>query len=220
VHDYATVKQLEAAPNISLDESFEFNKISDIEQQSAGKTDEERLKIYEYWLRPYIRGPLAVRNIGTAESPIPEGVIRMPSPTTVAAATTVPAMAPIGHEVGFGYLAGEGFRPGDSAATLYMPKPMVDVTILANKTISHTEVELDVREHFAADAGHPAAYFYVPCDFVLVGGTSWKLVNTQGFHVAGGIIDGQGHPQDVEEFSSFTPPTAEERKANPGRPVQ
>ena len=223
VHDYATVKQLEAAPNIGLDESFEFNKISDIEKQSAGKTDEERWKMYEYWLRPYIRGPLAVRNIGTPESPIPVGFVRPGPPPATPAQPVAPVQSvdvPQGRSVGFSYPTGEGFPPGGSDAALYQPKPMLDVTVLANKTISHTEVELDVREHFPAEADHPAAYFYVPCDFILVGGTSWKLINMQGFHVAGGIIDEQGRPKDAEEFSSFTPPTAEERRENPGRPVQ
>ncbi len=204
--DAAGEKPPEAAAHIGLDETYEFHTASEVEKVTAGMTDQERLQIYEYWLRPYIRGPLAMRHIGTPESPIPEEHF-LPS-----ANSTPPSGATI-EKVDF---------IGDFDPTIYKFKPMLDVTILASKVLSHTEVELDVREHFPAESGRPPSYFYVPCDFQLLDGMSWKLITEQGFHVHAATANSQGtYPADEDEISYSPLRTPEEiKKMPPGRAVQ
>jgi len=192
-YDESKEKPREADADVFMDDDFNFYSAKEVEEQTAALTNEERLKIYEHWLRPYIRGPLTTRSIGTAESPIPYGV----QPRTASSAGP--------HTQGEIVASFNGYDPD-----LFHPKPMLDVTILARKVISHTEVELDVREHYSAESSQASMYFYVPCDFQLINGTSWKLIEEQGFHTADGDV-----------LTAHIPPTAGElAHYPPGRPVQ
>jgi hypothetical protein len=159
---------VEAWPNVSFDAPMTFTS-TQIENNTADLTDDERRQTYALWLKPYVRGALAGRNLGTPDSPIPFKLLELTELPTPVHATELPTPK-------------SALKPEDHAL-LYQFKPMLDVTILANKALSNTEVELDVREHLPARDGHPDAYFYVPCDFQLINGESWKLIIFRGLNL-------------------------------------